>query len=134
MLAINRKHTLNCHRMKPALFNVLCEIKEKTGKDFLTFSSRQMSHYKHKSNEGAPRSHDLVSKPLVSLDAICNDCKICEYGRSTFGVIVCTYEWLLVLALRALFVSWSLSFHVWQPLVLFDCLTYVVQKHISERL
>uniref|UniRef100_A0A3Q2SW17 Pre-B-cell leukemia transcription factor 1 n=1 Tax=Fundulus heteroclitus TaxID=8078 RepID=A0A3Q2SW17_FUNHE len=27
-----RKHALNCHRMKPALFNVLCEIKEKTGK------------------------------------------------------------------------------------------------------
>lgn len=26
-----RKHTLNCHRMKPALFQVLCEIKEKTG-------------------------------------------------------------------------------------------------------
>jgi pre-B-cell leukemia transcription factor 1 len=26
----NRKHTLNCHRMKPALFSVLCEIKEKT--------------------------------------------------------------------------------------------------------
>ncbi|XP_074653925.1 pre-B-cell leukemia transcription factor 1-like isoform X2 [Tubulanus polymorphus] len=25
-----RKHTLNCHRMKPALFQVLCEIKEKT--------------------------------------------------------------------------------------------------------
>ncbi|TRY58618.1 hypothetical protein DNTS_007618, partial [Danionella cerebrum] len=29
-----RKHALNCHRMKPALFNVLCEIKEKTGKSF----------------------------------------------------------------------------------------------------
>ena len=28
-----RKHTLNCHRMKPALFSVLCEIKEKTGKE-----------------------------------------------------------------------------------------------------
>ncbi|XP_032884253.1 pre-B-cell leukemia transcription factor 1-like [Amblyraja radiata] len=28
-----RKHALNCHRMKPALFNVLCEIKEKTEKD-----------------------------------------------------------------------------------------------------
>lgn len=28
----NRKHGLNCHRMKPALFSVLCEIKEKTGK------------------------------------------------------------------------------------------------------
>ncbi|KAJ8876326.1 hypothetical protein PR048_020771, partial [Dryococelus australis] len=27
-----RKHTLNCHRMKPALFSVLCEIKEKTGR------------------------------------------------------------------------------------------------------
>lgn len=25
-----RKHTLNCHRMKPALFQVLCEIKEKS--------------------------------------------------------------------------------------------------------
>merc|ERR1719245_2761382 len=25
-----RKHTLNCHRMKPALFSVLCEIREKT--------------------------------------------------------------------------------------------------------
>ncbi|RZF34894.1 hypothetical protein LSTR_LSTR012891 [Laodelphax striatellus] len=25
-----RKHTLNCHRMKPSLFSVLCEIKEKT--------------------------------------------------------------------------------------------------------
>ncbi|TGZ45986.1 Uncharacterized protein DBV15_09714 [Temnothorax longispinosus] len=29
-----RKHTLNCHRMKPALFSVLCEIKEKTGREF----------------------------------------------------------------------------------------------------
>ncbi|XP_041916223.1 pre-B-cell leukemia transcription factor 3 isoform X1 [Alosa sapidissima] len=26
-----KKHSLNCHRMKPALFSVLCEIKEKTG-------------------------------------------------------------------------------------------------------
>lgn len=25
-----RKHALNCHRMKPTLFSVLCEIKEKT--------------------------------------------------------------------------------------------------------
>uniref|UniRef100_A0A669CRI1 Pre-B-cell leukemia homeobox 1b n=1 Tax=Oreochromis niloticus TaxID=8128 RepID=A0A669CRI1_ORENI len=37
-----RKHALNCHRMKPALFNVLCEIKEKTGMALvlLTTSSR----------------------------------------------------------------------------------------------
>lgn len=27
---LDQKHTLNCHRMKPALFQVLCEIKEKT--------------------------------------------------------------------------------------------------------
>lgn len=33
-----RKHALNCHRMKPALFNVLCEIKEKTGKLCFTVS------------------------------------------------------------------------------------------------
>ncbi|MBN3322634.1 EXD protein, partial [Atractosteus spatula] len=26
-----KKHALNCHPMKPALFSVLCEIKEKTG-------------------------------------------------------------------------------------------------------
>uniref|UniRef100_A0A672RJK0 Pre-B-cell leukemia transcription factor 3-like n=1 Tax=Sinocyclocheilus grahami TaxID=75366 RepID=A0A672RJK0_SINGR len=26
-----KKHGLSCHRMKPALFSVLCEIKEKTG-------------------------------------------------------------------------------------------------------
>ena len=32
LLFILRKHALNCHRMKPALFSVLCEIKEKTGK------------------------------------------------------------------------------------------------------
>lgn len=31
-----RKHALNCHRMKPALFSVLCEIKEKTG-ELLSF-------------------------------------------------------------------------------------------------
>ncbi|ESO09781.1 hypothetical protein HELRODRAFT_195013 [Helobdella robusta] len=29
-----RKHTLNCHRMRNALFQVLCEIKEKTGLSF----------------------------------------------------------------------------------------------------
>uniref|UniRef100_G3NIP8 Pre-B-cell leukemia homeobox 1b n=1 Tax=Gasterosteus aculeatus TaxID=69293 RepID=G3NIP8_GASAC len=34
-----RKHALNCHRMKPALFNVLCEIKEKTG----TFTSHLLT-------------------------------------------------------------------------------------------
>lgn len=28
--AQQRKHQLNCHRMKPALFQVLCEVKEKT--------------------------------------------------------------------------------------------------------
>lgn len=35
-----KKHGLNCHRMKPALFSVLCEIKEKTGE--CSFISRTM--------------------------------------------------------------------------------------------
>ncbi|MGH0178610.1 UNVERIFIED_CONTAM: hypothetical protein FKN15_078012 [Acipenser sinensis] len=35
-----KKHGLNCHRMKPALFSVLCEIKEKTGKSGLTFIAK----------------------------------------------------------------------------------------------
>ena len=26
-----RKESLNCHRLKPALFSILCDIKEKTG-------------------------------------------------------------------------------------------------------
>lgn len=34
--SVYRKHALNCHRMKPALFSVLCEIKEKTGSVFLS--------------------------------------------------------------------------------------------------
>lgn len=43
LLLSYRKHALNCHRMKPALFSVLCEIKEKTGESvlhsFFLFSS-----------------------------------------------------------------------------------------------
>ncbi|KAI5094860.1 pre-B-cell leukemia transcription factor 3 isoform X4, partial [Silurus meridionalis] len=34
-----KKHGLNCHRMKPALFSVLCEIKEKT--ETVALSKRQ---------------------------------------------------------------------------------------------
>ncbi|CAB1442532.1 unnamed protein product [Pleuronectes platessa] len=37
-----RKHALNCHRMKPALFNVLCEIKEKTGRWRVSVDSGNM--------------------------------------------------------------------------------------------
>ena len=37
MLCCCRKHTLNCHRMRPALFQVLCEIKEKTGKQCILY-------------------------------------------------------------------------------------------------
>jgi hypothetical protein len=29
-----RKHSLNCHRMKPALFSVLCEVKKNTALGF----------------------------------------------------------------------------------------------------
>merc|ERR1719305_1620836 len=34
-----RKQTLNCHRMKPALFSVLCEIKEKTALNLRSLDS-----------------------------------------------------------------------------------------------
>lgn len=46
VLFCSRKHALNCHRMKPALFNVLCEIKEKTGKSSF-FSSFKQQHEPH---------------------------------------------------------------------------------------
>ncbi|XP_053549685.1 pre-B-cell leukemia transcription factor 1 [Bombina bombina] len=39
-----RKHALNCHRMKPALFNVLCEIKEKTGVEYRPHSEARVPH------------------------------------------------------------------------------------------
>nr|XP_014353351.1 PREDICTED: pre-B-cell leukemia transcription factor 2-like [Latimeria chalumnae] len=39
-----KKHALNCHRMKPALFNVLCEIKEKTAPSCLDVSSFSCAH------------------------------------------------------------------------------------------
>lgn len=35
-----RKHTLNCHRMKQALFVVLCEVKDKAGKFVHLFTVR----------------------------------------------------------------------------------------------
>ncbi|GAA6078950.1 pre-B-cell leukemia transcription factor 4 isoform X1 [Tachysurus ichikawai] len=41
----HRKHALNCHRMKPALFSVLCEIKEKTGKSFSPFNFTPAHRY-----------------------------------------------------------------------------------------
>ena len=34
-----RKHTLNCHRMKPALFSILCEIKERTALNLRNMNS-----------------------------------------------------------------------------------------------
>lgn len=35
LMCFGRKHGLNCHRMKPALFSILCDIKEKTGGWFI---------------------------------------------------------------------------------------------------
>ncbi|XP_066580682.1 pre-B-cell leukemia transcription factor 2 isoform X2 [Amia ocellicauda] len=47
-----KKHALNCHRMKPALFSVLCEIKDKTGL----------------SMRGAVQEEELADPQLVRLD------------------------------------------------------------------
>lgn len=54
----NRKHGLNCHRMKPALFSVLCEIKEKTGK---TFNKTFYRHKKYHSRATAHQHSDVFT-------------------------------------------------------------------------
>uniref|UniRef100_A0ACB8F009 Pre-B-cell leukemia transcription factor 3 n=1 Tax=Sphaerodactylus townsendi TaxID=933632 RepID=A0ACB8F009_9SAUR len=40
-----KKHALNCHRMKPALFSVLCEIKEKTAFELTVFDILQQADF-----------------------------------------------------------------------------------------
>ncbi|KAL6463538.1 hypothetical protein MHYP_G00279290 [Metynnis hypsauchen] len=41
-----KKHGLNCHRMKPALFSVLCEIKEKTVPQDIVVGPRGVDLYR----------------------------------------------------------------------------------------
>lgn len=60
----SRKHALNCHRMKPALFNVLCEIKEKTGKftfpdTALLSSLQEILHVSLEPGETSPALHRI---------------------------------------------------------------------------
>lgn len=47
LVCLVRKHGLNCHRMKPALFTVLCEIKEKTGEPFIVYIVYFSFHSSH---------------------------------------------------------------------------------------
>nr|XP_015210769.1 PREDICTED: pre-B-cell leukemia transcription factor 1-like isoform X1 [Lepisosteus oculatus] len=54
-----RKHALNCHRMKPALFNVLCEIKEKTGSEAASGAGRRLP-YPPRSHGGFERAAQVV--------------------------------------------------------------------------
>ncbi|TNN41601.1 Pre-B-cell leukemia transcription factor 1 [Liparis tanakae] len=70
-----RKHALNCHRMKPALFNVLCEIKEKTG----TFTF--ILHHEQGSCSSlctvvvhtlSPRSAPRSPRPVANKYSICS--------------------------------------------------------------
>ncbi|CAN0350183.1 unnamed protein product [Lampetra fluviatilis] len=54
-----RKHGLNCHRMKPALFSVLCEIKEKTdtARDIGMFIMRSVSVRTHRNGTEKSRAN-----------------------------------------------------------------------------
>lgn len=57
----NRKHGLNCHRMKPALFSVLCEIKEKTGKIFSSKKYYNMNREKNKTGASTQQHADIFT-------------------------------------------------------------------------
>ena len=46
-----RKQTLNCHRMKPALFSVLCEIKEKTALNLRSLDSEVRERERERERE-----------------------------------------------------------------------------------
>lgn len=70
----SRKHTLNCHRMKPALFSVLCDIKEKTG-EFLPFFPQCFDRNRLLSLSGYGRRHVLcfglgLPKPAPPSDVV----------------------------------------------------------------
>lgn len=58
-----RKHTLNCHRMKPALFSVLCEIKEKTG-EYASHSFNPLAFEEAAAAAAAPGAHVTVRHKL----------------------------------------------------------------------
>lgn len=70
----HRKHGLNCHRMKPALFSVLCEIKEKTGKIMHTRSKGQnyaQTSQEEKSYNTVPLIRQTPPSLLVFLSFFC---------------------------------------------------------------
>ncbi|TFK08429.1 homeobox protein engrailed-1 [Platysternon megacephalum] len=61
-----KKHALNCHRMKPALFSVLCEIKEKTDDEVRGFNPRDDAPHQHNSLETAEEMEN-ATRPLTLL-------------------------------------------------------------------
>ena len=88
----HRKHALNCHRMKPALFSVLCEIKEKTGKVFWAkpFPDPIWHAYHHGPRE--PRSRHVGRRP-VTFEVVLGP-KFSDSVRTQF----LSLNWLLLFA------------------------------------
>ncbi|XP_044287149.1 pre-B-cell leukemia transcription factor 4 isoform X3 [Varanus komodoensis] len=62
-----RKHALNCHRMKPALFSVLCDIKEKTE---LTINSKMTKEMKESTMKMVFVSCPILLKTMLSIRGI----------------------------------------------------------------
>lgn len=70
----NRKHALNCHRMKPALFSVLCEIKERTGTlsvCFLVLTSARRAKRQTCARSVNPQVH-ILNPPYPAFSAQLN--------------------------------------------------------------
>lgn len=72
-LLSSRKHALNCHRMKPALFSVLCEIKEKTGKSFTCSANAELLCRFVASSRAPTFRGDLFHYTIDSALTICRD-------------------------------------------------------------
>ncbi|XP_057404996.1 pre-B-cell leukemia transcription factor 3 isoform X2 [Balaenoptera acutorostrata] len=80
-----KKHALNCHRMKPALFSVLCEIKEKTVTLDAECAPLWINNNRHRRKRQTPNAdlqdaNFLPHRPFPKMP--CN-----SYGEPTFKQI-----------------------------------------------
>ena len=71
-----RKQTLNIHRMRPALFSVLCEIKEKTG----TFLNMR-----NQTEDDAPDPQIVRLDNMLAAEGVSGDGKSPTGSSSTGG-------------------------------------------------
>lgn len=92
-LVSSRKHALNCHRMKPALFNVLCEIKEKTGRSVCLLQHHDASSSSWFFNVLQSEPPSILIIPGHNTDEV--------YSRRYVGVKLSHIQWRLPLTVRS---------------------------------